>query len=55
MAKIWRNRLIAGDQLFSNCPARYKEAVIELLKADVVKGTITAERYEEITGEAYTA
>lgn len=54
MAKIWRNRIIAGDRLFSDCPERYREQVRELLRADVEAGTITAERFEELTGEQYS-
>jgi len=53
MAKIWRNRLIAGTQLFEDCPVKYREAVIELLRKDVQNGVITEERYEEIVGEEY--
>lgn len=53
MAKIWRNRIIAGDKTYASCPDRYKVAVLALLKADVTSGTITAERYEELTGEPY--
>lgn len=48
MAKIWRNRLIAGTQHFSDCPERYRSAVIALLTADVQNGVITQERYDEI-------
>ena len=55
MAKIWRNRIIAGDQEYAHCPARYKAAVLALLRQDVVDGTITAERFEELTGEPYAA
>lgn len=53
MAKIWRNRIIAGDQLYENCPQRYKARVLELLRADVVDGVITAEQFEELTGQPY--
>ncbi len=53
MAKIWRNRIIAGDQLFSHCPARYQPQVLGLLAQDVENGTITPERYEELTGQPY--
>ena len=53
MPKIWRNRIIAGDKLFSDCPERYRDNVRELLKYDVADGTITAEQYEEYTGEKY--
>lgn len=49
MAKIWRNRLIAGTQIFEDCPARYRDAVIALLREDVQNGVITAEQFTEIT------
>lgn len=53
MAKIWRNRIEAGDQLFKDCPDRYKEQVLELMRQDVVDGVITKEQFEELTGEKY--
>ena len=53
MAKIWRNRLIAGTQSFSDCPEKYKDAVIALLREDVANGVITAKRFKEITGIDY--
>lgn len=53
MAKIWRNRIIAGDKEYKNCPAAYKEAVKVLLKQDVVDGVITEAEYKKITGEKY--
>lgn len=53
MAKIWRNRLIAGSQVWADCPERYRAAVKALLRADVESGKISAERYEEITGEPF--
>lgn len=53
MAKIWRNRIEAGDQLFENCPDRYKQGVLDLMRQDVANGIITAERFEELTGEPY--
>ncbi|MDE6852023.1 MAG: XkdX family protein [Lachnospiraceae bacterium] len=49
MAKIWRNRIIAGDKKFSSCPPAYKNAVIELLKDDVKKGIISNDDYDLIT------
>lgn len=55
MAKIWRNRLIAGTQVWADCPAKYRDAVKALLRADVEAGRITAERYQEIVGEEYGA
>jgi hypothetical protein len=51
MAKIWRNRLIDGTQKFSDCPARYRDAVLALLRADVENGVITQERFDEIISE----
>ena len=54
MAKIWRNRIIAGDKTYAECPQRYKAQVLALLKADVANGVITAEQFEELTGEPYT-
>ena len=53
MAKIWRNRLIAGTQKFEDCPERYKESVLAMLRQDVIDGVITAEQYKDITGEDY--
>lgn len=53
MAKIWRNRLIAGTQKFEDCPARYKDAVEALLRKDVENEVITAEEFEAITGIPY--
>ena len=53
MAKIWRNRIIAGDQQFSDCPARYRTQVLTLLRADVENGVITAEQFEDLTGQPY--
>lgn len=51
MAKIWRNRLIAGTQVFEDCPDKYKDKVLELLREDVLNGVITEERFKEITGQ----
>lgn len=53
MAKIWRNRLIAGTQKFEDCPERYKESVFLMLRQDVIDGVITVEQYKDITGEDY--
>lgn len=53
MAKIWRNRIIAGTQTFASCPDRYKADVRTLLRADVESGAITAEVFETLTGETY--
>lgn len=53
MAKIWRNRIIAGDKTYDECPQRYKAQVLALLRQDVENGVITAEQFEEITHEPY--
>lgn len=53
MAKIWRNRLEAGTQSWADCPERYRAAVKALLREDVESSKISAERYQEIVGEAY--
>lgn len=49
MAKIWRNRIIAGDKEFSSCPLAYKNSVIQLLKDDVKNGVISSDDYDRIT------
>lgn len=53
MAKIWRNRIEAGDKTFADCPTRYQKDVLALMKQDVVDGIITPERFEELTGIPY--
>lgn len=53
MAKIWRNRILAGDKTFDECPKRYKAQVLALLRIDVENGVITAEEFEELTGVPY--
>ena len=53
IAKVWRNRIEAGDQLFENCPQMYKAQVLALMRQDVVDGIITAEQFEELTGQPY--
>jgi len=54
MAKIWRNRILAGTRTFDEVPSTWKAQVKILLKADVVSGLITAEEYEDIVGEPYS-
>lgn len=60
MAKIWRNRIIAGTRTYEEVTLTWKAAVKALLKQDVVNGTMMgdgsifdAEKYEEIVGEPY--
>jgi len=55
MNKIWANRLIAGDKTWDEVPESRKNGVKAELKSRVASGEITAERYEEITGEPYEA
>lgn len=55
MAKIWRNRIIARTQLYENCPAKWQADVLVLLYDAVTTGEITAEEFEEFTGEVYAA
>lgn len=53
MAKIWRNRLIAGTQQWEDCPDKYKSSVRALLRLDVMNNVITKEKYEGILHEEY--
>ena len=53
MAKIWRNRIIAGTQMFSNCPIEYRDEVKILLKEDVANAVISSDQYKEFVGEPY--
>lgn len=55
MNKIWANRLIAGTQTWDKVPESRKEGVLEELRNRVETGKITAEQFEEITGEIYSA
>lgn len=56
MNEIWANRLVTGDKAWSNVPASRKNAVRTVLHGRVNNGkdnSITPEKYQEITGEAY--
>ncbi len=55
MDKIWTNRLIGGTKTWDDVSAARRRGVLSELKNRVQNGTITAERYEEITGEVYVA
>lgn len=55
MAKIWANRIIGGTKVWEQVPASRKASVLEELRNRVESGEITAERFEEITGEIYSA
>lgn len=53
MNRIWANRLEAGTQSWTDCPDSRKADVDAILREDVEAGKISAEKYEEITGESY--
>lgn len=53
MNEIWANRLIAGTKTWEQVPASRRSAVKTVLAGRVGSETITAERYEQITGEQY--
>lgn len=53
MAKIWHKRILAGTQVFEDCPLKYKADVKAMFIEDVQNGVISAEQYEEIIGEPY--
>ncbi len=55
MNEIWANRLIAGTKDWATMPASRYNAVKAILADRVKRKNITAERYEEITGEKYKA
>lgn len=50
MAKIWANRLIAGDKTWDEVPQTRRASVKEELQKRVQKGEITQERMDKITG-----
>jgi hypothetical protein len=55
MNEIWANRLVAGTKLWSEVPSVRRNGVKAVLAGRVAAGTVTAEEYEAITGEAYQA
>lgn len=55
MAKIYRNRILAGTVLFEDVPLNWKNQTKLLLRKDVVDGVITAEQYKVLVGEDYPA
>ena len=52
MNNIWANRLIAGTKTWNEVPANRKDGVRAVLLERMASGIITAEKYNEITGEA---
>lgn len=57
MARIWANRLEAGNFTWDDVPQSRKADVKTVLRGDVETGKngMTADRYEEIVGEPYEA
>lgn len=55
MNEIWANRLVAGTKTWAEVTPSRKNAVKDVLRGRVESGTITAEKYEEITEEVYEA
>ena len=53
MNAIWANRLVAGTRKWAEVPASRKAGVKAELASRVENGKISAEQYEEITGESY--
>lgn len=52
MAKIWANRLIAGDKTWAEVPQARRASVKAELQKRVQFGEITQDEYERITMEA---
>lgn len=48
--KIWANRLIAGEKVWTDVPEAAKQGVTEELALRVITGEITQERMDEIIG-----
>lgn len=55
MDKIWANRLIAGTKSWEEMPVSRRVGVKKVLAERVSAGEITADDYENITGEALSA
>ena len=55
MNEIWANRLIAGTKTWEEMPTSRRKAVKAVLAERVADGEITAEQFEQITGEDYPA
>lgn len=53
MDKIWANRLVAGSVTWDDMPVSRQSGVKKILDERVEREEITAEKYGEITGEAY--
>ncbi len=57
MNEIWANRLVAETKAkkWEDVPASRKAGVKAVLAARVAAGTISAEKFREITGEPYAS
>lgn len=55
MARIWRNRIIAGAHTYSEVPQTWKAKVKNLFQTDVIRGEISPEQYRGYVGESYMA
>lgn len=55
MEKIWANVLIAGRKTWDEMPVIRQDGVKSILANRVKSGTITEDKYKEITGEEYSA
>ena len=53
MNKIWANCLISGTKAWADVPEMRRNGVKTELASRVGHGTITADEYQEITGEVY--
>ena len=55
MARMWANRLEAGTVTWDEVIEWRKESIKKLMRQDVEsgRGGMTAEKYEQITGEKY--
>lgn len=53
IAKIWKNRIEARYKLYEDCPEDFKPQVIDFMKQDVANDIITAEEFEDLTGQPY--
>lgn len=55
MEKIWANRLVGGTKTWDEVPDMRKAGIKAELQRRVASGSISAERYAEITGEPLEA
>lgn len=48
METAWKNRILAGDQLFSEVPPRILNKVIAAFKKDLKKGKISEDNLQKL-------